>query len=90
MSPSDPTSANAVYISGEYTTWRDAGVRYAYAGSWWWEENHFVIWRIKVWQDSVLKGELDGRIVNPPKDHIRAVVRGMIEKSIESGAALGP
>jgi hypothetical protein len=90
MSPADRNSSNAVYVSGEYTTQRNTGIRYAYAGSWWWVENQFVIWQVKVWEASVLKGELDGRIVNPPKDHIRTDVKGMIEKSIESGAALGP
>jgi hypothetical protein len=90
MNSSDRISANAVYVSGEYTTWRDTGIRYAYTGSWWWVENHFVIWQVKVWEANVLKGELDGRIVNPPKDHIGAVVRGMIDKSIESGERIGP
>jgi hypothetical protein len=90
MSPSDWNSSNADYVSGEYTTQRDTGLRYAYAGSWWWVENQFVIWQVKVWEASVLKGELDGRILNPPKDHIRAVVRGMIEQSLESGERIGP
>jgi hypothetical protein len=88
VTASDRTSSSPIYISGEYTTQRDAGLRYAYAGSWW-VENHFVIWQVKVWEDGVFKGELDGRIVDPPKDHVVAVVKGMIEKSIESGAPFG-
>ena len=76
-------------ISGEYTTQRDGGIRYAYHGSWWTEDD-FVVWRVQVWQEGVVKGEPDGRILSPPKIHIRAVVTAMIEQSIENGVAIGP
>ena len=89
MSTSDQNPYNAAHISGEYTTRRDGGIGYAYHGSWW-VENDLVIWRVQVWDEGVLKGESDGRILSPPKDHIRAVVKGMIEQSIESVAAIGP
>lgn len=77
-------------ISGEYITQRDGGKHYAYHGSWW-PANDFVIWRVQVWEEGVLKGEPDGRILSLPKDHIRAVVTGVIEQSIEkNGVAMGP
>ena len=75
-------------LSGEYVTQRDGGIRYTYHGSWW-AENDSVIWRVQVWKEGVLKGEPDGRIQSSPKDDIRAVVTGVIERSIEKGVAIG-
>jgi hypothetical protein len=42
-----------------------------------------------VWEDDVLKGEPDGRIVDPPKENGMEVVKGLIENAIERDVAFG-
>jgi len=76
-----------LHFAGEYITRRDGGIRYAYGGSWW-VEGVEVVWKARVWQDGVLKGEPDGRLPGPSDGSIKEIVKLLAEKAIERGNGL--
>jgi hypothetical protein len=76
-----------LHFAGEYTTRRDGGIRYAYGGSWW-VDGVEVVWKARVWQDGVLKGEPDGRLPGPSDGSTKEIVKLLAEKAIERGSGL--
>lgn len=76
-----------LHFAGEYITRRDGGIRYAFGGSWW-VDGAEVVWKARVWQDGVLKGEPDGRLAEPSGGSIKEIVKLLAEKAMERGSGL--
>jgi hypothetical protein len=76
-----------LHFAGEYITRRDGGIRYAFGGSWW-VDGVEVVWKARVWQDGVLKGEPDGRLPGPSGGSIKEIVKLLAEEAMERGSGI--